>query len=88
MTAETLSLLLAYMLLLSTVHAAIYKRCRDCEELLMVVFLTFIIISLIVILALMIGLPLIAALGAASLIGLAAYYAADDPPNRSPLNKT
>jgi hypothetical protein len=54
----------------------------------MVVFLTFIIISLIAILALMIGMPLIAALGAVSLIGLAAYYAADDPPNRSPLNKT
>jgi predicted neutral ceramidase superfamily lipid hydrolase len=75
MTVETLFSLLAFMLFLSVVHATIYRRCRYCEELPIVVFLTLIIISLITILVLMIDMPLIAALGVASLIGLTAYYA-------------
>ena len=78
MTVETLFSLLALMLFLSLVHATIYKRCRHCEDLPMVVFLTFTLISLITILALMIDMPLLAALGVASLIWLTAYYAIDD----------
>jgi uncharacterized membrane protein YoaK (UPF0700 family) len=84
MTVEKLFSLLAYALVLSVVNAAMYKRYSDCEELPMVVFFTFIIILLIIMLALMIDMPLLAALGVASFIGLAAYYAVDEEKPRPP----
>ena len=75
MTVEIVFSLLTYMLFLLVINAVMYKRCRDCEELPMVVFFTYIAIFLTTILALMINMPLLAALGVASLIGLTIYYA-------------
>jgi uncharacterized membrane protein YoaK (UPF0700 family) len=76
MTVETLFSLLAYALFLSVAYAVIYKRHGDCEELLMIVFSMFIVIALITILALMIDMPLLVALGVASLVGLQLFASA------------
>jgi hydrogenase/urease accessory protein HupE len=79
MTAEALFPLLVYMLLASAAVVVAYKHCESCEEAPMVVFSMFIVILLTILLALTARMPLLVALGLATIIGLIAYYAKDEP---------
>ena len=75
--------MLAFLVVVSVIHAVAYSRCRSCNpfEMAVTLFLTFIVIVAVIIFALMYKI-LLAALGGVAFVALAVYHAVEEYKSR------